>query len=316
VTETTQRTEQLYSAAARMMCLQDSPSWRNGTWSPTRSHAWRDLEGVLVEADPSPMADAARAWEHAMAAPDPAPPIAVQGARLQAIVRLLGELRGRLTPGRPAVTIVDDADHLAQVIHELADSLRAPGTGRSATPPPQSRAIAVPLVLPRYDVLARAAAAAAHAVPSPDELTRSNDFSVRHEAADAAGRVLALLSEQPTPVWTERHNDIQPDRHLVTYYRFTAERGRPVAFPEAADELRLVLRATRPPWVPVPADPLPESTDASWATIPGVTALVIADLLDELAALLAPSNQTAGIGFAAYSWFELLGNLISTLTNG
>jgi hypothetical protein len=128
--------------------------------------------------------------------------------------------------------------------------------------------------------------------------------------------VLALLSDQPTSVWTERHHDIQPDRHLVTYYRFTAERGHPVAFPEAADELRLVLRDTRPPWVPVPADPVPESVDASWATIPGATALVIADLLDELAALLAPGHRTVLIGFAAYSWFELLGNLISTLTNG
>jgi hypothetical protein len=299
-----------------MMCLQDSPSWRNGNWPPNRSRSWQDLESVLASADPSPSAAAARTWANALRSPDPTPAVVVQGARLRAVVKLLGELRQRVAPGRPAVTVQQEAAELGRAIHELADSLRAPGTGRRTTEPGPAQAITLPLALPEYDVLARAAGDAAQAIPAPDELRRTGDFTVKHDAAVAAQQVLALLANQPATVWTERHEGIRPDRHLVADYRWDVPEGRPVGFAEAAAELRDVLRDTRPPWVPVPADPLPEEGSASWASIPGATALVCADLLDELAARLTPGFQAGPIGFRSYSWYELLGDLSSTLTDG
>ena len=153
-------------------------------------------------------------------------------------------------------------------------------------------------------------------IPAPADLRRLDDFSVKHDVAVASQQLLALLSRRPAIAWAERQDGIRPDRHLVTDYRWDRPEGRAVGFVEAAADLRRVLRETRPPWVPVPADPLPEAGAASWALIGGSTALVSADLLDELAVRLMPGFRTGLVGFGSYPWFELLGKLSSKLTAG
>lgn len=323
--------ERLYSAAARMLTAQGSPTWRDDRWPEQRRQAWRALEAVLAaggaSAGAGDLLDPARELV-ALGQPFPAmvqsmreylredpdgvdQPVVLAGVLHSAITELLDELAARVTPGRPPVALGIDAAVLADVVHELADSLRvALGLPKASAPPSQrGRAVREPQPVGAgpavFEQLAAVAKAAAEAVPAPEQLAQ--DFSVRHDVATAAADVRALVAGQDAQGWRERQADIRPESHLVAAYRWEGGQGRPLGFGDRAAEVRKVLDAAGPPWAPSLERPLPElAEDRTWILYSRRQALVTADLLDELAVRLTPGRWTGTIHFSAYPLQEFI----------
>lgn len=324
--------ERLYSAAARMLTAQGSPTWRDEHWPEERRLAWRGLERVLEaggsDTGPGDPPDPARDLvtvrlgfpaavrmmrEYLRDDPDGVDePVVVPAVTHTAVTVSLDELVARITPGRPPVAPGNEAGMLGSVTHELADSFRV-AVGLPASPDPGRRA---PVVRePRapgpddIDRLLAATKAAAESVPDPDRL--GQDFAVRHAVARAAADVRGLLAGEDRPAWRECQPGISPDAHLVSAYRWDGPRGRPLGFAERADELRRTLDAAGPPWCPSEARPVPgRSDDGGWVLYSRRQAMVTADLLDELAARLVPGRRTGTIHFSAYPLQQLVGTTV------
>ncbi|TDQ54997.1 hypothetical protein [Actinorugispora endophytica] len=335
-----ERHRRLYSAAARMMWSQGDPVWRGDRWPEERARTWRALEKALLDVptgstpsagpvDPAfhlasgragagggiPFDAAVRGWEARLDAdPGPSAPVGGGAAVVEAVwqttvTELLDELAARLAPGRPGCVVTQDAADLAGAVGEMAAALRAPFGDRaeppvgSAAPLPEGGPEAGrPVAEGDHDRLSQAARAAARAMPSRAEAEREADFSVRVAACDAAADLERIVGGEAAPGWRERYPDVEPDRHLVWGYRWSGGAGRPLSFVERAAELRADLAGRPAPRAAAPDDPVLQDPppDGSLVAVSRAAALVGAELLDELAARLAPGASTGTIHFTAY----------------
>lgn len=343
--------EQLYSAASRMLGAQGSPTWREGRWPAQRRVTFTQLEAELTEANFHPADPASRTGDPnqtvLVADPadvaDPALGLVTMGARFPeatlslaeyvsedpdgldgplvlpgllhtAITGAVDELAGRIAPGRPAVALGNESADAADALRELANSLRT----ALGLPPGAARRILVdahPVAADAavHERLAAFAKTAADAVPAPDEL--GDDFSVRYDVAVAAADLRAFIAGENVPAWRERQPGIDPSRHLVTAYRWEGASGHPVDLADWASDLRQALATSDAPWRPSAEHPLPtESADRSWLLYTKRQALVTADLLDELAARLAPGTTIGLIHFTSYPLHHFLTHTLRTPT--
>jgi hypothetical protein len=316
--------EQLYSAAARMLVAQGAPSWRDDRWPDRRKLSFRELEAFLaaddggrpVDGDPARQllsiklgfAAADRSLrEYLRGDPEGVDqPLVVPGPLHSQLTSCVDELAARLAPGRPSVALSNEAAELGQVVHELANLIRAglglePGSvvltsGSGSTGPAATAG---------QERLAALTRAAADTIPAPEEL--GTDFSVRQATAVAAADVRAVVAGADAPVWRERQPGIDPARHVLTAYRWNGDEGRPVTFAERAAELRASIEASESPWRPTVERPLPEpAPDLSWVLYSSRQGLITADLLDELAVRLSLITPVGPIHFSAYSLHDFL----------
>ncbi|MBX9389435.1 hypothetical protein ACFPZ0_13960 [Streptomonospora nanhaiensis] len=249
--------------------------------------AWEER----LDADPGTLVVRDTAPSGTAVAPDRA---VVLADRWYSTVRdLLDELAHRLAPGRPVAGLSPEAAPLSARLHELADALRRPVTGTPATPhpaeampaPAPSRPLAERPDLPAaYERLRGAARRAAKSV------TGGMDLSLAPEVPAAARDVLRAAAEEPVPEWRERHEGIDPARHMAYGYRWTDTGGGPLGFAQRAAEITADLADTPAPAAPEDYLPPPEEVpDRDWTVLSHAGALVRADLLDELAARLHPA---------------------------
>ncbi|MEU4682006.1 hypothetical protein [Streptomyces xinghaiensis] len=221
------------------------------------------------------------------------------------------ELYHRLAPGRPAVVIDSGAAELSGLAHEAADALRAPlgvevptsHPGGSPWISPDSRPVyEVPDIAARLEELRRAAWQAAETVPTPDELRGALDFSLDMDVAEAAVELRKLLAGRPATVWREKHESIDPTRHLVDGAVQDGVYGQPTSFGQEASSWRKYLARVPVPWTPPTyrRPPAPEMGDRD-VVLSATRALVFAELLDEYAARLYPGRRSGVIHYGAYN---------------
>ncbi|MFC3997845.1 hypothetical protein ACFOVU_18060 [Nocardiopsis sediminis] len=272
------------------------------------------------EGHPIPFGDAVRAWEARLdadpgpsGAPDDGgpsgPALVLDDARRSAVVALLAELDERLAPGRPGHPVAQDAADLAQAVCEAADSLRLPlapdGAGTApATAPPLGTAAAPSARVAEADRarLRDAARAALRTVPGRADAVENGDFSIRIAACDAAADLARVDEDDNTPEWREPRTGVDPGRHLVHAYRWGPGEARPLSFPELAGDLRALHAEAPPPRLLGPDDPPPGdlAEGGTRTVLSREAALVAAELLEELAARLAPGARAGTIHFTAY----------------
>lgn len=345
--------EQLYSAVAHMLWVQENPDWRPELeddqfgWPPERCAPWRALEAIMLSGDteapqPGEPSDPARHlisrrapggedrplsfqegladWITRLNADpgylddyrlQPGACIVMPSARHWVYVFALRELAYRMAPGRPPVTIVADAARLSALAHEAADALRAP-LGTSASAPhspsaapwlsPSSRRVSdVPDLRVRLEELRGAAWRAAEVIPSLAELKASPDFSLRAETAVAASDVRALLGGHSAPVWRDDPEGIDPSRHLVWGGSVTDGNDQPKPFTEEAAYWARTFADKPAPWTPAEYQRPPDRDRGETDVVLSATrAVVLAEMLDELAARLRPGLHTGVIDYRAY----------------
>ncbi|MER6122878.1 hypothetical protein ABT173_09370 [Streptomyces sp. NPDC001795] len=237
--------------------------------------------------------------------------VIIPSARHWIAVFALRELAFRMAPGRPPVTIGADAARLSALAHEAADALRAPLAAPAPAPyppgaapwiAPASRRVSdVPDLRARLKELRGAAWRAAEVIPSPEELKASTDFSLVMETAVAASDVLALLGGRPAPVWRDDPEGIDPSRHLAWGSSVTDGQGQPKSFAEEADYWARTFTETPPPWTPAEYQRPPDRDRGETDVVLSTTrAVVLAELLDELAARLRPGLYSDVIHYSAY----------------
>ncbi|GGV18258.1 hypothetical protein GCM10010260_67540 [Streptomyces filipinensis] len=226
-------------------------------------------------------------------------------------VSALRELAYRLAPGRPPVTIGPEAARLSTLAHEAANALRAP-LGTSASPPwapgtepwviPASHTVSdVPDLPMRLEDLRAAAWRAAEAVPTPEELKASGDFSVMLEASIAASDVLALLQGRPAPIWREHVDGIDPAHDLVWGSSTDSGQRQPKSMEIRAEDWAQSFASGPAPWTPTEYRYPPERhLGAQEVVLSATRAVVFAELLDELAARLRPGLHTGRIHYSVY----------------
>ncbi|BBC35807.1 hypothetical protein SGFS_071010 [Streptomyces graminofaciens] len=238
--------------------------------------------------------------------------VLLPASRHWVMVFALQELAYRLAPGRPPVTVGADAARLSTLAHEAAQALRAP-LGAPAPSPyepgaapwvsPVSRRVGEgPDARASFEELRETAWRAAEAIPSPEELKANPDFSVTLEASIAASDVLALLSGRPARVWREQRDGIDPARHLLWGSSAAAgAQGQPKGFVEEADSWAEAFAGGPAPWTPTEYVLPPERDRGETDVVLSATrALVLAELLDELAARLRPGVHSGLIHYGAY----------------
>ncbi|TVL90522.1 hypothetical protein [Streptomyces sp. SAJ15] len=165
-----------------------------------------------------------------------------------AMIGIFPELFHRLAPGRPAVTIGSGASDLCVVAHEAADALRAPLGIATPTPQPGNAPWIAPVSRPvsdlpdlpeRFEALRRAAWYAAEAMPSPEELKGTLNFTVQLRAAVAATDIQLMLTGQVAPAWREEYEQIDPARHgVVGLVSGPGDEAVPVPFEKDAAKWR------------------------------------------------------------------------------
>lgn len=237
--------------------------------------------------------------------------IVLPSARHWVHVFALRELAYRMAPGRPPVTIVADAARLSALAHEAADSLRAPlGAAAPTLYAPgtapwislTSRRVSdVPDLQARLEQLRRAAWRAAEVIPSPEELKAGTDFTLVMATSIAASDVRALLGSHPAPVWRDDPEGIDPSRHLVWGSSVTDGQGEPKSFTEEADYWTRTFAEKPAPWTPVDYQRPPDRDRGETDVVLSATrAVVLAEMLDELAARLRPGLHSGVIDYRAY----------------
>ncbi|MUL42913.1 hypothetical protein FZ103_17350 [Streptomonospora sp. PA3] len=270
---------------------------------------------------PIGFAAAVRAWE-ARLDTDPGPGrtydgapsgrgVVLDAAWQSAVLELLAELGRRVAPGRPGYTVAQDAAGLAQAVLETAEALRAPltavgiGANAAGSPrPPDGEPEPAPgdeVTEADHSGLREAARAALRTVPSRADAERG-DFSIRVAVCDAAADLARIDRGEDAPAWREAFAGVDPARHLVRAYHWGPGEQRPLPFAERADELRVLQADYPPPRLLDPQDPPPDVLGESGgrAALSPETALVAAELLEELAARLAPGTRVGTMHFAAY----------------
>ncbi|TVL88437.1 hypothetical protein CD790_30715 [Streptomyces sp. SAJ15] len=229
-----------------------------------------------------------------------------------AMIGIFPELFHRLAPGRPAVTIGSGAADLCAVAHEAADALRAPLGVATPTPQPGSAPWIAPVSRPvsdlpdlpeRFEALRRAAWYAAEAVPSPEELKGTLDFSVELDAAVAAADIQLMLTGQVAPAWREEYEQIDPARHsVVGLVSGPGDEAVPVPFEKDAAKWRGLNAKGSLPWTPkeYQRQYYPDRGETQNVVISATRALVFAEILDEFAARLTPGLNAGLIHYSAY----------------
>ncbi|MCC5032066.1 hypothetical protein DMH02_002005 [Streptomyces sp. WAC 00631] len=238
--------------------------------------------------------------------------VVIPHARQLKTLSILRELYRRLAPGRPAVVIGSEAAELSGLAHEAADALRAPLGVEVPTPhpgkapwiSPVSRPVSeVPDLEARLEELRRAAWRAAENVPSVEELMAAGDLSVARSVAEAAAALRELLAGRPAVVWQEKHESIDPARHLVSGSVPGSTGGQPTSFAQEASSWRKQFALVPVPWTPPTyrRPPAPEMGDRD-VVLSSTRALVFAELLDEFAARLYPGRRSGVIHYGAYDF--------------
>ncbi|MBZ4321537.1 hypothetical protein [Streptomyces huiliensis] len=235
-----------------------------------------------------------------------------------ATIGIFPELFHRLAPGRPAVTIGSGATDLCVVAHEAADALRAPLGIATPTPHPGkapwiasvSRPVSdLPDLPERFETLRRAAWSAAEAMPSPEELKGTLDFTVELSAAQAAADIQRMLAGHPAPAWREEYEQIDPTRHsVVGLVSGPEEDAKPVSFEKCATDWRGLNAKGSLPWTPeeYQRQYYPDRGETQNVVISATRALVFAEILDEYAARLTPGRSTGLIHYSAYEIGQFL----------
>ncbi|MER5780311.1 hypothetical protein ABT104_01090 [Streptomyces mobaraensis] len=235
-----------------------------------------------------------------------------------AMIGIFPELFYRLAPGRPAVTIGSGAADLCAVAHEAADALRAPLGIATPTPHPGnaswiasvSRPVSdLPDLPERFEALRRAAWNAAEAMPSPDELKGTLDFSVQMEAAVAGADIRMMLAGQAAPAWREEYQQIDPARHgVVGLVSGPAGEAVPVPFEKDAADWRGLNAKGTLPWTPedYQRQYYPDRDGTQNVVISATRAMVFAEILDEFAARLTPGRNAGLIHYNAYELGQFL----------
>lgn len=237
--------------------------------------------------------------------------IVLPSARHWVHVFALRELAYRMAPGRPPVTIGADAARLSALAHEAANSLRAPLGAAAPTPYPPGTApwisptpwhvSVVPDLQARLEQLRRAAWRATEVIPSPAELKASPDASLMMATSIAASDVRTLLSGHSAPVWRDDPEGIDPSRHLVWGGAVTDGNDQPKPFTEEAAYWTRTFAEKPAPWTPTEYQRPPDRDRGETDVVLSATrAMILAEMLDELAARLRPGLHTGVIDYSAY----------------
>ncbi|MBX9390161.1 hypothetical protein ACFPZ0_18785 [Streptomonospora nanhaiensis] len=211
---------------------------------------------------------------------------------------LLAELDHRLAPGTPACVVGPEARELSSALHAAADRLRAPFGAPAVTPHPADApwiggapAAAEPPAPHRLDRLRRAARRAAEEVPTRERWRAEREVAVDPDVVDAAEALVRVLDGDPAAARDPRPD---PVRSLLC-------RGEPAPFGEEARAWRALLEAEPAPRAPEPGEVFqPPTAERRWKAMSRAVAEVAAEMLDELAARLAPGRAADAVRFDAY----------------
>ncbi|MFI9305693.1 hypothetical protein [Streptomyces triculaminicus] len=233
-------------------------------------------------------------------------------ARHLALIGIFHELFHRIAPGRPGIVLGPDAADLSAVSHEAADALRAPLGLTVPTPHPVTapwvdpsphRVSDVPDLTAKFEALRRAAWLAAEALPSPEEVIETVDFSVSLSAARAAADLLQLLAGHPAPAWREEYEEIDPSRHGVVGLDSDDSGTHPTPFAKEAASWRSLFAKSPDPWTPTTYQrQFQPDRGEDDVVLSATRALVLAELLDEFAARHVPGRQSGLIHYSAYEF--------------
>jgi hypothetical protein len=223
----------------------------------------------------------------------------------------LTELAHRLAPGRPPVSTGPEAARLSALAHQAAGAYRAPLNLPAPSPhvpgtepwiAPAARPVSdVPDLTARLERLRTAAWRAAETAPTPDELKANSDYSVMMEASVAASDVLALIQEQPAPVWRDAHEGVDPARHMTWGTATVEGKQLPEPLDDEADFWAEAVSAGPAPWAPTTPQQAREGHLASREVLLSATrAIVFAEMLDELSARLRPGLHVGRIHYTSY----------------
>ncbi|MGW2600048.1 hypothetical protein [Streptomyces klenkii] len=249
---------------------------------------------------------------------EPGSCVVIPSSPYLAMIGVFPELFHRLAPGRPGVTLGSGAADLGAVAHEAADALRAPLGATAPTPhpgtapwiSPVSRRVSdLPDLPERFEALRRAAWYAAEAMPSPEELKGTLDFSVELRAAVAAADIQLMLSGQPAHAWREEYEQIDAARHgVVGLVSGPAGEAMPVPFEKDAADWRELNAKGSLPWTPkeYQRQYYPDRGETGNVVISATRALVFAEILDEFAARLTPGRNAGLIHYSAYELGQFL----------
>ncbi|RLU99199.1 hypothetical protein CTZ27_14675 [Streptomyces griseocarneus] len=249
---------------------------------------------------------------------EPGSCVVVPSSPYFAMIGIFPELSHRLVTGRPGVTIGAGAADLSDVAHEAADALRAPLGIATPTPhpgnapwiSPASRRVSdLPDLPERFEALRRAAWYAAEAMPTPEELKGTLDFSVQQAAAVAAADIRQMLAGQPAYAWREEYEQIDPARHgVVGLVSGPGGEAVPVPFEKDAADWRELNAKGSLPWTPkeYQRQYYPDRGETENVVISATRALVFAEILDEFAARLTPGRNAGLIHYSAYEFGQFL----------
>ncbi|MEU3019786.1 hypothetical protein ABZ635_20605 [Nocardiopsis sp. NPDC007018] len=218
-----------------------------------------------------------------------------------------GEFDARVAPGRPAVTFGPQSRELAQVYRDVADQLRAPLRDRPKTPAmpqptgPDAPAQAREVSEADYERLCALARAAAEAVPSRDEAVGLWERGVSVPVVDVARRVSRILDGSQEPAWVEPTEGVEPSLHCVRDLAFA------VPLEEDGRFQREIFDSEEVPRRPDEKESLEDYQYSSWPikrdrriVLTPSYALVIAEVLDEHAARIAPGQSVGQMQFDAF----------------
>ncbi|WP_017604276.1 hypothetical protein [Nocardiopsis alkaliphila] len=235
-----------------------------------------------------------------------------------AAAEVTADLKRRLAPGRPGYVIGAEAAGLSMTLHEIADHLRNAFTGQGPTPHPGG----VPWIAStpepfttgvdatRLERLRSVAWTAADHIPPRERVIATRDRSVRKDTAQVAEVLRRVLAgEEPPPWWESGSMDIRYDLMSGSH---------DASFATKNEQFRRELFEESPlPRVPRErevAEP-PKSGEPRWRAISKDTTFVVAEMLDEAAARLAPGRATAMIGYDTQTFSSLAAEVTAHLFN-
>lgn len=227
-------------------------------------------------------------------------------------MKMVGELQHRAAPGRPACTIGSSARGLSDALHHYADQLRDALEGHVWPSPARATrpALAMPSPFPddvdseRLDRLCWAAFEVVERTPGLAAVRAGEadtpDTQIS-KAIDVLGRTLAGREHDP---WQGFNPRVDPADGLVGS-------SEDLTFSDYLDRLR-TGRVAMAPAPRVPTEPVVIETGEDGVAhtgIPFTTALVLVEILDEVAGRLAPGTRSETIGVDAFPAYHDLAEI-------